>query len=232
MLKIFIPAYNEEKAIMSNINQIHSILSRKFKDFRLYLIDDGSTDKTSEIAKNIKLKDYKYIRCNCPSRRENLVQSMAKYSDNNDIIGFMDADRSTGEEALDSAIKAIEKNNYDIVIGSRYVKGSKIKRKIDRRIISFIFNNFVRLYFSSKIKDHECGFKFFKASLLKELVNEMGVNNERKMFWDSEMLIRAQRKNLKILEVSVVWVEGPKSALSFRKELPMIKYMLKLKYRL
>src|SRR3989344_9669057 len=144
----------------------------------------------------------------------------------------MDADRSTGEEALKQAVGSIEKDNYDIVIGSRYVRGAKIKRTFNRRVISFLFNNFVRLYFNSKIKDHECGFKFFKAEILKDLVKEMGINYERKMFWDSEMLIRAQKKKLKILEIPVAWVEGPKSALTFKKELPMIKYALKLRFRL
>ena len=231
MLKIFIPCYNEEKAIEKNTKKVYEILSSKFKNFKLYVIDDGSKDKTSEILKRLKLKNFVYVRCNGPSRRENLVQSMCRYSNNNDLIGFMDADRSTGEEALDLAIKAIE-NNYDIVIGRRYVKGAKIKRKLDRRIISFLFNLSVRIYFNSKIRDHECGFKFFKAKILKDLVKEMGINYERKMFWDSEMLVRAQRNKLKILEIPVAWVEGPKSALTFKKELPMIKYALKLRFRL
>ena len=231
MLKIFVPAYNEEAAIGENLTNIYNILYKRFRSFNLYLIDDGSTDNTGDIAKNLKLKNFTYLKCNGPSRRENLVQSMAKYSGNNDIVGFVDADRSTGEMALNLALNPLS-NDYDIVIGSRYIKGSKIKRKLDRRIISFLFNKFVKFYFNSKIKDHECGFKFFKGKILKELVNEMGINFQRKMFWDSEMLVRAQRKKLRILEIPVTWVEGPKSALSFKKELPMIKYALKLKFKL
>ncbi len=231
MLRIFIPAYNEGKVIADTISSIYRILDNRFKPFKLYLIDDGSIDNTSDVIKSIKLKDFVYVKCKGPSRRENLVQSMAKFSSNEDIVGFLDADRSTNEIALSSAVGAIE-NGYDIVIGSRYVHGAKIKRKIDRLFISKIFNTFVRVYFKSKIKDHECGFKFFRGLVLKKLVGIMGVNNNRKMFWDSEMLIRAQRMNLKILEIPVSWIEGPKSALSFKKELPMIKYIIKLKSRL
>ncbi len=231
MLRIFIPAYNEENLIEENVKNIHKIISSQFKNFKLYLVDDGSTDKTGEIARKIRLKNFNYLKCNGPSRRENLVQSMAKYSDDKDIVGFMDADRSTGEEALKLAVNNIE-NNYDIAIGSRYVKGAKIKRTINRFLISKLFNMFIKLYFNSKIKDHECGFKFFKGGILKELVKEMGINYERKMFWDSEMLVRAQRKKLKILEVPVTWVEGQKTALTFKKELPMIRYALKLRFRL
>ena len=157
---------------------------------------------------------------------------MVKYSNKRDIIGFMDVDRSTGEEALRLAVDSLKENKYDIVIGSRYVAGSKIKRKADRLIISKLFNTFVRIYYNSKIKDHECGFKFFKAEILKDLVNEMGINYKRKMFWDSEMLIRAQKKKLRIREIPINWIEGTKSALSFKKELPMLKYMIELKFRL
>lgn len=231
MLKIFVPAYNEEKNIEKNIKDIHKILTNKFNEFKLYVINDGSTDNTENILNNIKQKNFEAIKCNGPSRRENLVQSMVKYSKDGDIVGFMDADRSTDEDALDLIIKPLEEN-FDIVIGSRYVKGAIIKRTIKRRTISFFFNLFVKFYFNSKINDHECGFKFFKANVLKALVKDMGINNERKMFWDSEMLVRAQRKNYKILEIPVTWFEGPKSALSFKKELPMLKYMLKLRARL
>ena len=229
MLKIFIPAYNEEKIIDSNIRNIYSLLSKRFNSFKLYLVDDGSTDNTYNIAKSIKLKNFVYVRCNGPSRREYLVQSMVKFSSDGDVVGFMDADRSTGEDYLDHAVSSIK--DFDIVIGSRYVSGSDIKRKIDRLFISKCFNFFVRTFYGSRINDHECGFKFFKAKVLKELVKDMGINFERKMFWDSELLIRAQRKNFRILEVPVFWVEGAKSALSFKKELPMVLYMLKFRFR-
>src|SRR3989344_900187 len=223
MLKIFIPAYNEENVIEKTIIDISSLLSKISNDYKLYLIDDGSTDNTGIIGSSMKLKNFFYIKCNGPSRRENLVQSMIKHSNDGDIVCFMDADRSTGEDAIKNAVNSIKKG-YDIVIGSRYVKGSKIKRKSDRLFISKIFNAFVRFFYGSKINDHECGFKFFKADVLKVLVKDMGINYQRKMFWDSEMLIRAQRKNFSILEVPVFWVEGPKSSLSFSKELPMIWY--------
>ncbi len=231
MLRIFVPAYNEEHIIEQSVRFFLTKIGKQFYNFKLYLVDDGSTDNTGTIAKKLKLPHFQYVRCNGPSRRENLVQTMARISKDEDVVGFMDADRSTGLEALQGAVNAISKKKYDIVIGSRYVPGARIKRKPDRLFISKCFNAFVRLYFGSKIRDHECGFKFFRGRVLKELVKEMGINQQRKMFWDSEMLVRAQRKRLKVLEVPVSWVEGPKSALSFKKELPMVAYMVKLRFR-
>ena len=113
MLKIFIPAYNEEKIIESNIRDIYSLFSKKFKSFKLYLVDDGSTDNTYNIAKSIKLKNFFYVKCGGPSRRENLVQSMVKYSSGDDIVGFMDADRSTSEDVLDLVVKKLERQARD-----------------------------------------------------------------------------------------------------------------------
>lgn len=232
MYKVFIPAYNEEKAIAKNVRAVYSFLEKIFrKDFRLYLVNDGSTDMTGQIADNIKLKNFIHLRMKGPTRRENLAQAMVKYTAPGDIAVMADADRSTGEEAFYKAITALNQG-YDIVIGSRYVKGSRIRRKAGRRIISLFFNLFMRFYFGSRIKDHECGFKFFRHEVLKDLVHEMGWSLERRMFWDTEMLIRAQKKKYRIKEVPVYWVEGPKSALSFWRERSMIPYIFKLRFRL
>lgn len=98
-----------------------------------------------------------------------------------------------------------------------------------RKVISFCFNNCIRLFFGSKIRDHECGFKIFKTSSLKKIVEKTGIDNkDRKMFWDSEMWIYAQDLKLKVLEIPITWTEGKKSALRFKTELSMIKYALKL----
>ena len=138
---------------------------------------------------------------------------------------YMDSDRSTNEIVIPKMISMIDQG-FDICIGNKYGKTSKIKRNIDRYIISKLYNWFVNLYYFTNISDHGCGFKAFRAKVLQDLVKDMGWNNERKMFWDSEMLIRARRKNWKIAQVDVSWVEGPKSALTIFSEISMIKYML------
>jgi len=90
----------------------------------------------------------------------------------------------------------------------------------------------LNIYFFSRVRDHECGFKLFKYEVIRDLIKDMGWNLQRRAFWDSEMLIRAQQKGYRIKEVPVIWVEGPKSYISIKKEKSMIIYILRLKFRL
>ena len=232
MIKIFIPVYNEEKFIEANLKYMHNkFLNLLHEDFVIYLVNDGSTDKTGDIIDSMNFKNLVHLRCNGPTVRENLAKMITKHCEINDLVFFMDADLSTDMSAIRQLFEAINQGS-DIAIGSRYVKGSRLSRTPYRFIVSKIFNLFLRIYFSSKINDHECGFKLFKANIIKDLIKDMGWNLQRRAFWDSEMLIRAQRKNYKIREIPVTWREGPKSYISINKEKSMVPYIFLLKFGL
>lgn len=145
------------------------------------------------------------------------------------IVGFMDCDLST--DLSDFKNLAFNSASYDIVTGSRYLVSSKLKRSFGRLVISQLFNYGMRFLFKSKIRDHECGFKLWKTDVLQKLVTYTGHGpnkRDRRMFWDTEMWIYAQRLNYKILEIPVTWNAGAKSALRFKSELSMLKYIFKL----
>ena len=143
---------------------------------------------------------------NGPSRRENLADAFKKAK--GDIILFSDTDLAADISALKSLIQAVE-GKFDVSIGSRYLKDSHTRRKIDRRVISFFYNHFIRFYLDSKIVDHNCGFKAFKKKAILELIKDAGYDKTfiRGWFWDAEILIRAQRKRMKIAEIPVRWIE-------------------------
>ena len=146
-----------------------------------------------------------------------------------EYVGFLDCDLATDIGDLENLIINIP--NYDMVIGDRYAPSSNISRSLDRKIISVLFNSSMRVMFGSKIRDHECGFKIFKHDALEEIVSHTGFGplyKDRKMFWDTEMLVYAQALNYKILEIPVKWNAGDKSALRFSSELSMIPYILNL----
>ncbi len=232
MLKIFIPVYNEEDHIKKNLSYIYSTFRDLLKiKFKIYIVNDGSTDNTTEIIDSFKCDNIIHLRLKGPTVRENLAKSFIDYGEKGDLLFFMDSDLSTEMRAILKLIHEIERG-YDVVIGSRYVKGSKLKRTPYRFVVSKIFNMILRVLFCSKIKDHECGFKIFRAEVLKDIAGDMGWNLDRRAFWDSEFLIRAQKKNFKIKEIPVNWVEGPKSYISISKEKSMIPYIIRLKFRM
>lgn len=232
MIKIFIPVYNEEESIEQNLLYMVPKFSKLLtNDFKIYVVNDGSTDRTGDILDSIRLDSVIHLKCNGPSVRENLAKMFVKHGNEGDLIFFMDADLSTDMSSLPQLIAEV-KRGYDIVIGSRYQKGAKLNRTPYRFIVSKIFNIFLNLYFGSLVKDHECGFKLFKYEIIRDLVKEMDWNLQRRAFWDSEMLIRAQGEGYRIKEVPVIWREGPKSYISIKKEKSMVGYILLLKFRL
>ena len=233
-ISIFVPAYNEEIILEKNIIKIYNKLNELGYDFELFIVDDSSTDSTPSVGSNLAKEHEKimFVRHEIgPSSRENLSKSfnLAK----GDIIIFMDADLSTNLKHTKELVDTVRKG-YDIVTGSRHIKGTVVHRNLSRRIISNLYKYFAKIYFNSKVNDHECGFKAFKKEVILHLVNEMGYDKKfkRKMFWDTEMFVRAQREDYKIKEIPITWKAGEKSSIRFFKEMSMIPYMLRLKSKL
>ena len=232
-LSIFVPAYNEEKILEKNINKIHDCLKENVSVFELIIVDDSSKDRTSLIAKAMEKKNpvIKHMRFeNGPSRRENLAAAMkkAKY----DTVGYMDLDLATPLHFLPKLIDEI-KGGADIAMGSRRVRGAKVKRSLYRNSWSFFYHKTINLLFNSKVNDYQCGLKLFKKDVLMNLLEQLGYdkNFQRGWFWDAELLLAAEKANYKIKEIPVEWTEGAKSSFKLTRELKLIPYLIRLKMR-
>ena len=227
-ITVIVPCYNEEKIIYNNIIKLNKGLKKTNRKIKLVLLNDGSTDNTkSEIDRLYKKVDFKYFEYDFPSRRENLLHCIDNFIKTKYLM-FLDCDMATDLKDLKPLFNNLK--YYDIVSGSRYLTSSKVERNTIRRIISFIFNNSIRLLFGSKIRDHECGFKAFDTKKLKKIIKITKYGDlvsSRKMFWDTEMWITAQRLGYKILEIPIAWKAGDKSALRFKTEISMLSYILK-----
>ena len=234
MISIFIPVFNEERIIDRDIKTVDYIIRKLPTEYEIFIVNDSSKDKTKIIAQKIEQTNRKVKLLNYergPTRRENLAQSFKRA--NGDIITFVDVDLIASLRFLPDLIEQIILG-YDIITGSRYVSGSKIKRKPFRLIISLIYNACIRFLFRTHIHDHLCGFKAFKKDVILKLVDEMGYDESltRGVFWDTELLIRARRHGYKIKEIPIWWSEREKSALYFKRELKTIGYILKFMRKL
>lgn len=227
MISLFIPIYNGEKILETNIIKIYNFLKKNKYKFEIIIVDDNSKDNTLKIVKKLskKHKEIKYLHYeNGPSRRENLAKSFLNAKE--DIIAFMDADLSVDLEYFNELINKTKEN--DIVIGSRY-SGIKAERSMKRLLISMIYNNFMKLLFNSKIRDHQCGFKVFKKEVIINLLDKLGYDKtfDRGWFWDVELLVRAQNNNYKITEIAVKWKGDKESTFNIKRELRILKYILR-----
>ena len=201
---IVIPVYNEEVIVNQNLMTLRDFCEKNLQnyDWRIVIADNNSTDSTAEIARRLEKESsgkiiYKFI----PQKGKGLAIKESWKSFDADIYVFMDADLATDLSALPSLIKYIE-NGYDLVIGSRFAKGSSAKRPIIRKITSKIFSLITRLMFGLKIKDYPCGFKGANKNVIKNVLPDV---KNCQFFFDTELVIRSAKKGLRIKEIPVIW---------------------------
>lgn len=235
-VSLFIPVYNAGRYINKAIKQSYEILSQTCDTFEIVFVDDNSNDhayRFLKVLERTQLPSEKMVRLirnsNGPSRRENLGKAFTQSA--YEIICFIDVDLSCAIAHLGQAINLLNEQGFDIVIGSRYIKGSQAKREMSRRIMSFFYNLTIRRLFGSKILDHQCGLKVFRKAAVTEILHDMGYDHHfiRGWFWDAEFLIRAQQRHLKILEIPVQWHFASTTTFNFIREWKCIAAMIQLK---
>jgi len=207
MFSLVFPVYNEETLLEKNAKIVIDKLNDLKINYEIIIAEDGSTDKTYEIGKIIskKYKNVKIIHC-----AEKLGRGLALKKTfllaKGEYVGYMDIDLATDVKHIKEIIDYVQK--YDVVTGSRYMKNSKANRSYRRKIFSKVYNFLARFLFKSKIYDHQCGFKAFRRDVIIKL-NEISENNH--WFWDTEILILADKKGYNIKEFPIRWIEGNKT---------------------
>lgn len=229
-LAVVYPVYNEAKILEETAVKTTEFLREKgHEDFGVIFVSDGSTDGTQKEADRLEeeLPEVQHLRYD---KRLGKGKAFEKAFENIDAEKFVysDADLSTELKHLEDLEELLE-DGYDIAVGSRRAK-SGFERGIIREIPSIAFNELIRITFNSKIRDHQCGFKAFKADEVEELFEE--VESEH-WFWDAEMLVRAQRNDKDIKEFAVDWEEDSDSKVNvFKDSLYFLKKTGELRLKL
>lgn len=200
MISLIIPAYNEEAVIAKSVDKAYSFMKKRYKDFEIILGDDGSTDRTLDIIKK-KAKQYKRVSYVTISKMIGkgyiLTKSFKKAK--GEIELFIDSDLSIDINLIPKIIKLLK--DADIVIASKHVKGADVNLPLSRRFLGKGFDLLTRLLFKSRVKDHLCGLKAFRKKAIKSILPEIKTEG---FLWDAEVLIRAERKGYKILEIPAI----------------------------
>ena len=131
-----------------------------------------------------------------------------------EILGYIDVDLATDMDHLKELIQSI-RDGYDFATGSRMLPESNVKRSFERGFASKGFNSLARLVLGSKLYDHQCGFKSFRREALFSLIDDI---KDTHWFWDTELLIRAQRKGFKVKEFPIVWKHGGATKVNLVKD--------------
>lgn len=195
-ISIVIPIFNEEQILVSSVTQLHSeLIKQKFREFEIILSENGSSDSTSKLARNLvkRFSKVKVVSSNQPHFGEAFKQGVttAHFS----VIVLFNADW-WDVKFLNSALPLL--SDYSIIIGSKRLPNSVDKRPLMRRIGSSLLTYTLKLLFGFAGTDSH-GLKVFQKRELKKLLASC-VTDE---IIESELLIRAQRKYLPIAELPV-----------------------------
>lgn len=202
-LSVVIPAYNEEKRIRPTLKDIKGYLDKQDYDWEVIIVNDGSTDNTVQVVSSL-IADWDSFRLinNEKNKGKGGVVKQGMLAAKGEWRLFMDADNAT-------PVSEVEKfwplaKEYDIVIGSRYSHGGKIKvaQPLSRRILSRLGNFMIQVMVAWGMKDTQCGFKLFSAKATEELFPK-----QLMMRWsfDIELIAIAKRHKYKIGQDGIYW---------------------------
>ena len=215
-LSIVIPAYNEAARLGSTLDAVADYMRQNYPQGEVIVVDDGSSDETADLAR-AALARARPLRTSVISYRSNLGKGRAVrlglLAARGDVVLFSDADLSTPISEAPKLIEPILKNECDVAFGSRALDRSLIgvHQSWRREHGGRIFNLFVRFATGMPFWDTQCGFKAFKMSACRPLVEAATVD---RFGFDVELLYLAHRAGLRLREVPVRWDHNEGSKIS------------------
>jgi glycosyltransferase involved in cell wall biosynthesis len=212
-VSVILPVFNDRLALEKAIPESIVVLSEITDAFEVIIAEDGSTDGSAEFVRAWSKKDYRIKLLHADERLgRGRALNRAIDAASHGIVCYYDVDLATDLNHLPELVRAIQNGN-DIATGSRLMPESQITRSGEREIASRGYNFLVRTLLGSRLFDHQCGFKAFRKERILDLIPEIKATH---WFWDTEVLVRGQRKNYRVAEFPVVWRQGPSTTVRFR----------------
>ena len=209
VLDIVIPVHNEEIGLSRSVHRLHHYLGRYVPyPTRITLADNASTDDTLAVAYGLaeELPDVDVIHLDTKGRGGAL--HAAWMNSPADVVAYMDVDLSTDLSALMPLVASVVSGHSDLAIGSRLAPSSRVSAACKREFVSRSYNLLLRGVLGARFSDAQCGFKAVRADVARELLPLVA---DTGWFFDTELLVIAQRVGLRIHEVPVDWIDDPDS---------------------
>ncbi|MEU6174801.1 bifunctional glycosyltransferase family 2/GtrA family protein [Streptantibioticus parmotrematis] len=210
VLDVVIPVFNEETDLEPCVRRLHAYLDSTFPyGFRITVADNASTDRTPLVALALEREFPRVTAVRLERKGRGRALREVWSASDAPVLAYMDVDLSTDLNALLPLVAPLISGHSDLAIGSRLAGGSRVVRGPRRELISRAYNLILRGSLSARFSDAQCGFKAIRsdvARLLLPLVEDTG------WFFDTELLVLAERACLRIHEVPVDWVDDPDSS--------------------
>ena len=208
-VEIVIPVRNEEHDLAASVRRLHAFLRDQFPiGTRITIADNGSTDGTwtQALALQAELPAVQAVRLERPGRG-GALRAVWSASDA-DVYAYMDVDLSTDLNALFPLLAPLLSGHSDVAIGTRLARGARVVRGPRREFISRCYNLLLHATLGTGFSDAQCGFKAIRAEAARQL---LPLTTDYGWFFDTELLVLAERAGLRIHEVPVDWIDDPDS---------------------
>lgn len=233
-LSVVIPAYNEEKSIgAASLEKVEEYLRKRKYSWEVLVVDDGSTDKTVELAESYARKDPNFRILAEPHRGKGGTVIAGMLAAKGEIILFTDMDQATPIEELAKILPKFEEG-YEVVIGSR---SGREGAPLVRKLMAMVFSLLRKIILGLPHKDTQCGFKAFKKEAAKAIFKKLKVFAGKKVRgaavtagFDLEVLYIARKLGFRVAEVPVAWNYGERKKVNpVRDSLDAVKDILKVR---
>ena len=208
-VEIVVPVYNEAAQLAERVTELRRFLNESFP-FRalVTVVDNASTDDTSAVAAGLARSTIGVAAMHLPRKGRGYALRAAWSTSQAPVVAYMDVDLSTSLPALLPLVAPLLSGHRDVVIGSRLARGAHVVRGPKRELISRAYNLLLKLTLRGRFSDAQCGFKALRRDAAARL---LPLVEDNEWFFDTELLVTAERLGLRIGEVPVDWVDDPDS---------------------
>ncbi|BBC34048.1 Glycosyl transferase [Streptomyces graminofaciens] len=208
-VEVVVPVYNEAHVLAGSVGRLHAYLEEAFPfPFRITVADNASTDTTWQVALELaeRLPHVHAVHLDRKGRGRALKYVWSRST--SDVVAYMDVDLSTGLEGFLPLVAPLLSGHSDLAIGSRLHRQADVVRGAKREFVSRSYNLLLKLGLAARFSDAQCGFKAVRTEVFRALAPRI---EDNAWFFDTELLVLAQRNGLRIHEVPVDWVDDPDS---------------------
>jgi putative flippase GtrA len=211
-IDVAVPVFNEQAILESSIRTLHKYLSTRIDlKWRITIANNASTDDTADIADRLAASLTGVVAVHLGEKGRGRALKQVWLHSTAEVVVYLDVDLSTDLTALPPLIAPLLSGHSDVAIGTRLAPGARVVRSRTREFISRSYNLLLRGAMAVRFSDAQCGFKAVRREVAQQLIPLIEDNG---WFFDTELLIIAERSGLRIHEVPVDWIDDPHSSVN------------------